>query len=152
MSSQPEPISAVGREALERELADLTTERAAVAATLDDPGQVGDLADSADEIQRADKLVELDDRIAGVNRRLAQGAAEGAPDTAEVGVGSTVTVRFDDGTEQTVEIGELPDATAPSLVTSDSPLGLALMGGRPGDTVAYRTPAGPSSARIVSLG
>jgi transcription elongation factor GreA len=152
MSTQPEPISAEGRTALERELADLTTERAAVAATLADPGQVGDMADSADEIQRADQLVELDNRIAEVNRRLDGSAAEGAPDTSRVGVGSTVTLRFDDGTQQTVEIGELPDAATPSLVTYDSPLGHALMGRAAGDTVDYRTPAGASSARIVSLG
>ncbi|MFE1949509.1 MULTISPECIES: GreA/GreB family elongation factor [Streptomyces] len=152
MSSQPEPISATGREALERQRADLAAERATVAATLSDPDQVGDMADSADEIQRAEELRRLDARIEEVELRLREGAAEGAPDTAEVGVGSTVTVRFDDGTEQTVEISELPDASTPSLVTSDSPLGLALMGRRPGDTVDYRTPAGPTSARIVSLG
>lgn len=53
MTGGPEPISAVAREAFERELAQLRTDRAAVAATLRGGKEVGDQADQADELQRA---------------------------------------------------------------------------------------------------
>ena len=75
-----------------------------------------------------------------------------APSSGVVGMGSTVTVRFEDGGESTVHIGELADADDPALVTSDSPLGSALLGRRAGDTVSYRTPGGPMSAAVVSVG
>lgn len=49
-------------------------------------------------------------------------------------------VRFADGTESTVQLGELATALDRTLVTADSPLGRALLGRRAGDTVAYETP------------
>ncbi|MFF6773085.1 GreA/GreB family elongation factor [Streptomyces sp. NPDC012637] len=152
MTDGPEPISADALRALRQELAELRAERGAVAATLRDENPVGDRADEADELQRADDLARLDRRIAAIEARLGEGAAASAPSTVEVGVGSTVTVRFEDGGESTVHVGELADADDPALVTSDSPLGSALLGRHAGDTVTYRTPGGPMSAVVVSVG
>ncbi|MEU6163174.1 GreA/GreB family elongation factor [Streptomyces tanashiensis] len=154
MTGGPEPLSAVAREALQRELADLRTEREAVAVTLRGGGgdEVGDRADQADELQRADELDRLDTRITEIEGRLKEGAVAGAPSTDAVGVGSSVTVRFADGTESTVQIGELANALDATLVTADSPLGRALLGHRAGDTVTYDTPEGRTNAVVVSLG
>ncbi|MEU4062627.1 GreA/GreB family elongation factor [Streptomyces wedmorensis] len=153
MTGGPEPISAAAREALRRELADLHTERDSVAAALGGPDdEVGDRADQADELQRADDLDRLDARIAEIDGRLAEGAAAGTPPTDAIGVGSSVTVRFSDGTESAFHIGELADADDPALVTADSPLGRALVGHRTGDTVTYATPAGRTTAVVLSLG
>ncbi|MEV7566030.1 GreA/GreB family elongation factor [Streptomyces tanashiensis] len=154
MTGGPEPLSAVAREALQRELADLRTEREAVAVTLRGGGgdEVGDRADQADELQRADELDRLDTRITEIEGRLKEGAVAGAPSTDAVGVGSSVTVRFADGTESTVQIGELANALDATLVTADSPLGRALLGHRAGDTVTYDTPGGRTTAVVVSLG
>ncbi len=79
-------------------------------------------------------------------------ADAGPPSETVIGVGTTVTVRFGDGAEQTVHIGEVADALDQNLVTSDSPLGRALLGHHAGDEVAYDAPDGHTTARIVSLG
>ncbi|MFE7602426.1 GreA/GreB family elongation factor [Streptomyces sp. NPDC057494] len=154
MTGGPEPLSAVAREALERELADLRTEREAVAATLRGGGgdEVGDRADQADELQRADELDRLDGRVTEIEGRLREGAVAGAPSTAAVGVGSSVTVRFADGTESALHIGELANAVDATLVTAESPLGRALLGHGAGDTVTYDTPEGRTTAVVVSVG
>ncbi|MEU1226651.1 GreA/GreB family elongation factor [Streptomyces sp. NPDC005828] len=154
MTGGPEPISAVGREELERELADLRVEREAVAATLRDGGgdEVGDRADEADELQRGDDLDRLDTRITEIEGRLKEASVAGAPSTDAVGVGSSVTVRFEDGTESALHIGELANALDATLVTADSPLGRALLGHRAGDTVTYDTPEGRTTAVVLSLG
>ncbi|MFD9243974.1 GreA/GreB family elongation factor [Streptomyces sp. NPDC059556] len=154
MTGGPEPISAVAREALERELDDLRTEREAVAVTLKDGGgdQTGDRADQADELERATELDRLDRRMDDIRGRLREADAAGAPPTDAVGVGSTVTVRFEDGTETTVQIGEVAAVLDRTMVTADSPLGGALLGRRAGDTVRYVTPEGPASAVVLSLG
>ncbi|MFI8288010.1 GreA/GreB family elongation factor [Streptomyces sp. NPDC085614] len=152
MTDGPEPLSAVAREALERELADLRGERGTVAGTLDDEDFAGDRADQADELQRTTELDRLDRRISEIQGRLSEGAVAGPPRTDAIGVGSTATVRFEDGTESTVQIGEVAEALDRTLVTADSPLGRALLGHRAGDTVSYRTPEGPASAVVVSLG
>ncbi|MFF3450200.1 GreA/GreB family elongation factor [Streptomyces sp. NPDC002667] len=153
MSSEPAPISEAARQALEQELAELRTERGTVAATLrDSDAEVGDQADAADELQRADDLRRLDDRITRITTRLAQADLAGPPPTDMVGVGSTVTVRFSDGTTDTVQIGEGAAVLDRTLVTADSPLGRALLGHRAGDTVNFEAPDGPRSAVVVSLG
>lgn len=154
MTGGPEPLSAVARAAFERDLADLRSERETVAVTLRDGGgdQVGDRADQADELQRVTELQRLDARIADIEGRLREGAVAGPPSTDTVGVGSTVTVRFADATETTVQIGEVAEFLDATMVTADSPLGRALLGHRAGDTVTYATPAGRTTAVVVSLG
>ncbi|MFE7550029.1 GreA/GreB family elongation factor [Streptomyces gardneri] len=154
MTGGPEPLSAVARAAFERELGDLRTERETVAVTLREGGgdQVGDRADQADELQRVTELQRLDARIATIEGRLREGAVAGPPSTDEVGVGSSVTVRFADATETTVQIGEVAEVLDATMVTVDSPLGRALLGHRAGDTVTYDTPEGPTTAVVLSLG
>ncbi|WP_406432315.1 GreA/GreB family elongation factor [Streptomyces sp. NBC_01589] len=152
MTGGPEPISDAAREALERELADLRAERETVAATLRGGERVGDRADEADELQRGTELDRLDTRIAETDGRLREAAVAGPPRTDEVGVGSTVTVRFADATETTVQFGEVAEALDRTLVTADSPLGRALLGRRAGDTISYETPEGRSTAVVLSLG
>lgn len=152
MTGGPEPISDVAREALERELADLRAERETVAATLRGGERVGDMADEADELQRGTEVDRLDTRIAEVDGRLREAAVAGPPRTDRVGVGSTVTVRFADSTEATVQIGEVAEVLDRTLVTADSPLGRALLDCRAGDTISYETPEGRSTAVVLSLG
>ncbi|MFI8825102.1 GreA/GreB family elongation factor [Streptomyces sp. NPDC053431] len=152
MTDGPEPISDDALRALQRELAELRSERGTAAATLRDPDEVGDRADEADELRRADEVARLDRRIADIEGRIAAAGVAGPPSSDVVGVGSTVTVRFEDGAESTVHVGELADADDPALVTSDSPLGLALMGRHAGETVSYRAPGGPTTAVVVSVG
>ncbi|MFF3462197.1 GreA/GreB family elongation factor [Streptomyces sp. NPDC001984] len=153
MSSEPAPISDAARHALEQELADLRTERRTVAATLQDSdSDVGDSADEADALLRADQLQRLDARIEALTTRLSRADVAGPPPTDLVGVGTTVAVRFGDGTAETFQIGETAEELDPRLVTADSPLGRALLGHRPGDTVTYETPEGPATAVVVSLG
>ncbi|MFD4789547.1 GreA/GreB family elongation factor [Streptomyces sp. NPDC058459] len=152
MTGDPEPINTEARGALEQELSELHAERETVAATLKDSDEVGDHADQADEIQRADQLNRLDERIDRVKDRLRQADITGPVPTDVVGVGTTVTVRFADDTTQTLHVGEIADARDPKLVTSDSPLGRALLGRVPGDTVSYDAPDGEATAVVVSLG
>ncbi|MDT0462113.1 GreA/GreB family elongation factor [Streptomyces gibsoniae] len=153
MPNEPAPISAAARLALEQELADLRAERTMVAATLrDSDAAVGDRADEADELQRAGDLQRLDARISMISTRLREAETAGPPPTDLVGVGSTVTVRFPDGSVETLQIGETAEELDPTLVTADSPLGRALLGHHAGDTVSYDAPGGQATAVVVSLG
>ncbi|MFE1377419.1 GreA/GreB family elongation factor [Streptomyces sp. NPDC058740] len=151
MTDGPEPISTEALHGLREELAELRAERGRVAATLRNEDPVGDRADEADELQRASDVARLDQRIEEIEGRLREASVAGPPPSDVVGVGSTVTVRFEDGTEATVTVGELAEAPDPELVTADSPLGRALLGHRAGDIVTYRAPEGDTSATVVSL-
>ncbi|MFG2503792.1 GreA/GreB family elongation factor [Streptomyces sp. NPDC048441] len=152
MTGDPQPISATARSALEKELADLRSERNADAATLQDTAETGDRADQADELRRLAVIGRLDDRITEITLRLRQADDAGPPSTDEVGMGSSVTVRFSDGTMGTVQIDEVAEPLDPTMVTYDSPIGRALLGHRAGDSVSYDAPDGEATVTIVSLG
>ncbi|MEY9964321.1 transcription elongation factor GreA [Streptacidiphilus sp. MAP12-16] len=154
MNGEPEPISDAALRALEQDLADLRAEREKVAATLRDPDadEVGDTADQADELQRANDLTHLDTRISAITTRLRQAVLAGPPRTDVVGVGSTVTVRFGDNSTVSIQIDEVAEERDETLVTADSPLGRALLGRRVGATVAYDTPEGQGTATVLSIG
>ncbi|MCT4353999.1 GreA/GreB family elongation factor [Streptomyces sp. Je 1-79] len=152
MTGGPEPISAEALKALRKDLAELRAERDGVAATLRSEDPVGDRADEADELQRASDVARLDRRIDEIEGRIREASVAGAPSADVVGVGSTVTVRFADGSEATLQVGEISEELDRALVTADSPLGRALLGHRAGDTVTYQAPDGRTSAVVVSLG
>ncbi|MFJ1601886.1 GreA/GreB family elongation factor [Streptomyces sp. NPDC088253] len=152
MTSEAGPISAEARRALEQELADLQAERDAVAATLGGTDSAGDTADQADELQRATQLDRVDARITEITVRLDGAAEAGPPRTDVVGLGTTVTVRFADGAEETVQIGDVAEPLDQTLVTTDSPLGHALLGHRAGDSVSYDAPDGQTTVTVLSLG
>ncbi|WP_030757784.1 GreA/GreB family elongation factor [Streptomyces griseus] len=152
MTDGPEPLSAADRTALNRELSELRAERAKVVATLGDADEPGDRADQADELQRATDAERLDARIEEIEEALRDSPDARPPSTGAIGVGSTVTVRFDDGTESTLHVGELADADDPGLVTADSPLGRALLGRTAGEDVSYATPLGRTGVVVLSVG
>jgi transcription elongation GreA/GreB family factor len=152
MTSEAGPISAEARRALEQELADLHAERNAVAATLGDTDSAGDTADQADELQRATQLDRVDARITEITVRLDGAAEAGPPRTDVVGLGSTAAVRFADGAQETVQIGDVAEPLDQTLVTTDSPLGRALLGHRVGDSVSYEAPEGRTTVTVLSLG
>lgn len=152
MNGEPEPISVTALRALEQDLAELRAEREKVAATFRDPDEVGDRGDQADELQRANDLTHLDIRISEITTRLSQATLVGPPPTDIIGVGSTVTLRFDDDSTESIQIGQVAEALDATLVTADSPLGRALLGHRVGATVRYNTPAGRATATVLSIG
>jgi transcription elongation factor GreA len=111
----------------------------------------GDRGDAADEIQQAEVLAFVDRRIAEL-KGLMLGAETGSP--GRLPDGTEVTLRFPDGevtTMRVVAVVEQVGAGDDETLTADSPLGTALVGHKPGDTVTYSTPSGEQSVDLVSV-
>jgi transcription elongation factor GreA len=120
-----------------------------------DRDTVGDHADAADAIQRADEVAVIDARIAELTRLL-----EGGESTSETSGGlpdgSELTLRFSDASDavrmRVVLIQEeTPAGEEEHTLTADSPLGLAMVGHRPGDTVTYMTPQGQQQVELLAI-
>ncbi|PXY26979.1 GreA/GreB family elongation factor [Prauserella muralis] len=143
-------LSPATRERLERELEQLREQRDALAPRLgDDP--LGDSADQADLLERAEVASRLDRRIAEITDLLAGGPM---PDSeSDLPSGTEVTLKFSDGSvEDMVIVGIAEEADDElSALTADSPLGRAIAGHKKGDTITYRTPAGEATAEILKL-
>jgi transcription elongation GreA/GreB family factor len=133
---------------LERELTELRAQRAAMAPRLGEQERTGDAADQAGQLEHAEVAAWLDRRIADIELMLEHGGQDSSllPDH------TIVKLRFADGDEETLRVVTVPgeDADGSSL-TSDSPLGRALVGHKEGDEITYRTPAGQMKATVLSI-
>ena len=133
-------------------MAALKKRRGRLAAGLQsDEDTVGDRGDAADEIQQAEQTAFVDGRIAQLEALLCGAEPGGAhllPD------GSHVTLRFSDGevtTMRVVAVVEEIGAGEDETLTASSPLGSALAGHQPGDTVTYLTPQGERSVELLAM-
>ena len=96
----------------------------------------------------------LDRRIAELRSTLARAVpcpAEDAPH-GTVTLGSSVTVRWQDGLEETYRIVPPENATTlDGMISYQSPVGQAVYGRRAGQRVAVATPVGPDPIEIVAV-
>lgn len=98
-------------------------------------------------------LTVLDRKIAELQALIASAQVIGDTPSSTAQLGSTVTVRYDDGTEETLTL-VTPREAEPSrgLVSIDSPAGQALLGRAAGDNVSVGAGQETVSISIVSLG
>jgi transcription elongation factor GreA len=111
----------------------------------------GDLKENGGYHAAKDEQGKMEARIRQLTQLLRE-AKVGQPPAAAAGVagpGMVVTVRFSDGDEETFLIGSREEAavTEMTVYSAQSPLGVALTGAKPGDTVSYTAPNG----RDISL-
>jgi len=143
------------RERIELELAQLRQRRDRMAAEfVGDLDTVGDSGDAADAIQRSDEVAGIDDRISELNWLLHGGVS--VSDTSErLPDGTALTLRFSDtgvvDMRVVAIVEEIPLGKEESTLTADSPLGLALAGHQPGDTVTYTTPHGQQQVELLAV-
>jgi transcription elongation factor GreA len=155
VSEQVQSAADAARANLAAELDRLRQRRAALEAEVkNDRGMIGDHGDAAEAIQRADELVVLGDRINELDRRLLAGPSYS--DKSEMLPGGTeVTLRFSDGEVVTMYVisivEETPVGREAETLTARSPLGQALAGRKPGDTVTYSTPQGQSQVELIAV-
>jgi transcription elongation GreA/GreB family factor len=157
LSEHVEPISLSdeAREHIAAELTRLRQRRHRLQAEVEnDRGAVSDHADAAEAIQRADELAGLDERIVELDRRLRTGALPSNA-TGTLPDGTEVTLRFADGAVVTMlvisVVEQTPAGREGQTLTAGSPLGLALAGRRPGDTVTYATPQGQNHVEVLDV-
>jgi transcription elongation factor GreA len=106
----------------------------------------GDLKENGGYHAAKEEQGKMEARIRQLTQLLRE-AKVGQPPAAAAGVagpGMVVTVRFSDGDEETFLIGSREEAavTEITVYSAQSPLGVALTGAKPGDSVSYTAPNG----------
>ena len=136
-------LSPSAHAALVARLEDLQAQRVQTALESIPPGGSGDAADHAGNVEALIRLGELDARIAALQVQLQAPIAE-APAAQAAEIGSLVTLRFaDDDEDQQFLIGLVEQAgPGVEVITPTSPLGVVLIGARPGDELTYRVASG----------
>jgi transcription elongation factor GreA len=148
------PLAAQQR--IEAELTELKQRRDRMTDDFEgDRDTVGDSGDAADAIQRADDGAVLSDRIAELTRIL-EGGKPTSETPGELPDGTELTLRFSDASDAVhMRVVLIQEETPPGMeartLTADSPLALALVGHRPGDTITYTTPRGQQQVELLAI-
>jgi len=143
-------------ERLQAELDDLTSRgRVEIARAIEAARALGDLSENADYHAAKDSQGKMETRIRQLQALLASAViVEGANDDGVVGAGTVVSLRYEgDESIERYLVGSIEERRDDmSVVSPGSPLGEALMGHRPGDTVEYEARGGTLKVAIVELG
>ena len=146
MADQGEVLTQTQKDALEAELEELEgPRRAAVVEAIATARSFGDLSENFEYHAAKNEQGLLEARIAKLRERL-HAAVVVEHDTDEhVGPGSIVEVADEHGETMEVTISSIGG------VSSDSPLGSALMGASVGAVVDVQAPRGAWKARVLSI-
>lgn len=147
-------ITKAKQEELESELADLKgVKRKKVLEDLEYAKSLGDLSENAEYHQAREEQGKLEDRINKVEAILKDSVVVEKHHSTNVEVGSTITVKKEGEKEKRVFtiVGSEEADTPSGKISNTSPLGLALMGKKKGDTAVFTSPKGPISYTIVSV-
>jgi transcription elongation factor GreA len=143
---------------MRKELEELKNEgRRQMADRLLHARELGDIRENAEYDAAKNEQGLMEARIRDLDYKLKDPEIIEVGEADEVGPGSLVTLRpLDDGADEDVEtylvaLSREERASGVRTVTSDSPLGSALIGKRVGDRVTYEAPGGTFAYEVVGF-
>jgi transcription elongation factor GreA len=147
-------LTEAGKGRLEDELHDLRTRRRPeLHVRIQEATESGDISDNSEYEELKDEWASLEARIFELEQTLEHSEIIQRKDGDEVvGLGSTVTLRSDDGEEETWILVSPQEAnTLDGTISTESPVGRAIVGCRAGDDATVRTPSGAIVFTVVSV-
>ena len=153
MNNKPVYLTAEGLEKLKAELHHLVTvERPRVAARIHDAKQDGDITENAEYEDAKQEQSFLEGRILTLESQIKNAEViEHHNGSDRVGIGSRVRIRSDEGEEEFTIVGSAEASPREGRISNESPVGVALMGRRSGETVTVQAPAGPVAYVVVAV-
>lgn len=151
LDHQVHVLSESARERLHREEEQLLVRRAELLAEQGSETG-GDLVDQAGVAAQQIEIESIDRRLSRIRDLLSATTIATAIDKDTVGLGTKVTLRFDDGSTETYQVGLIEEQDDEVVaLTPTSPLGQALIGQRKGGQITYAAPAGQLTVEIVGV-
>ena len=147
-------LTQAGKTRLEEELNDLRTRRRPELHTrIQEATESGDISDNSEYEELKDEWASLEARIYELEQTLERAEIIQREDGAEtIGLGSKVTLRSDDGEEETWILVSPQEANSlDGTISTQSPVGEALNGRRVGDSATVRTPSGTIVYTVVAV-
>ncbi len=157
MPDEPIHLTSETHARLQAELHDLTTRgRVEIARAIESARALGDLSENGDYHAAKDAQGKMEARIRQLEATLREAVIVdgGAAGSGTVSPGTVVGIRYegDDEVEHFL-VGSIEERReGVNVVSPGSPLGQALLGKTPGDTVEYQAPGGTLRVEIVEIG
>jgi len=131
-----------------------TTWRIEIARKIEIAREMGDLSENGDYHAAKEEQGKVEARIGHLAALLLDAVIIEAGDGSTVISGSVVTVTYDgdDDDEERYLVGRIEEQREGlDVVSPTSPMGVALMGAKLGDTVAYQAPSGEMRVTIRAI-
>ncbi len=153
MPQRSVPLTAEGKARLEDELDGLKNRRLPeLIARIQEETESGDVSDNAEYEELKELYAITEARIAELEMTLARAIEIEKPTGGVVGLGSKVTLRGDDGLEEVWLLVRPEEAnTLDGSISTESPVGRAVLGCREGDTPVVQTPAGEMTMTVLKV-
>lgn len=147
-------LTAEGRTRMEAELVELRDGRLReLFRRVQDANTNNEASDSGEYEEQKEELVYTEARVRDLEQLLQNAdVLEAGSPGGIVALGSRVTVEFDDGESDTWMVVTPEEASLPDgSVSTESPVGQALMGSKEGDAVTVLTPGGKVNYTVVAV-
>lgn len=145
-------ITSQGKKELEAELATLKARRGEIADKIAEARDYGDLSENAEyDAAREDQGL-VESRIAEIEDVLMNAEIIKGSKRTSVGLGSKVELKNGSKTVNYHVVGPVEANPAEGRVSNESPIGVALMGKKVGETAVVTTPKGEINYKVVSVG
>jgi len=144
-------ITAQGKKDLEQELAELKSQRGAIAQKIANARDYGDLSENAEYDAAREEQVQVETRIAEIEDILQNASLIKAKSTSKVDVGNTVELRTAGKSHTYTIVGPVEANPLEGKISNESPIGQALLGKKVGDHLTIETPKGPADYELVAI-
>lgn len=147
-------LTAQGYLDLEEELNNLkSVKRPEVIKALKEARAMGDLSENADYDAARNDQAQLEARIKELEYKLEHSEiADKAKETGVINIGSTITVKYDDGEEDDyVIVGSVEADPFNNRISVESPIGKAVLGHKEKETVDVESPNGSYQVQIIKV-
>lgn len=153
VKDRPVRLTAAGKARLEEELNNLRTEKLPeLAGRVEAANEHGDVSDNSEYEAMKEDLVLVEARISELEQLLQRAEVIHPASGGPIDLGSKVTLRSDDGEEETwTLVGPEEASTVDGTISTESPVGRALVGCGVGDSATVATPAGQIVYTIVNV-
>ena len=145
-------ITEGGKKELEKELAELKSRRGAIADKIAEARDYGDLSENAEYDSAREEQGLVESRIAEIEDVLLNASIITASKSSSVKIGSKVELKTGKRTVTYHVVGPVEADPLEGKISNESPIGLALMGKKIGDTATITTPKGDIKYEVVKVG
>lgn len=145
-------ITESGKKELESELAELKGRRGAIADKIADARDYGDLSENAEYDAAREEQGLVESRIAEIEDILLNATIIAVTKSSSVKLGSKVELKTGKKTVAYHVVGPVEADPLEGKISNESPIGLALMGKKIGDTATITTPKGDIKYEVVKVG
>ena len=131
-----------------------TIGRVEIAKKIETARELGDLSENGDYHAAKEEQGKMEGRVALLGSMVDNAViVEDPGDSGVVAPGSIVSIRYkgDDEVERYL-LGSIEERQDLDVISPSSPMGQALVGAKPGETINYEAPGGTLAVEIVSIG